>query len=190
MLANVVGAGRARVQVSAELDLNRSTVTSETFDPDSQVVRSTQTARRSQHLRPAPTARSASPTNCPAPSPEHRRRAAPPNRARPPKKSPTTRSPRPPRPRSPKPAASSACRSPWWSMASIPTTPPATSAYAPRDRGRNRPDPDPGPLRRRLFAKPAATRSKSSTCSSPSGPTPTPRAPTPMPASSTSPATT
>jgi flagellar M-ring protein FliF len=42
LLANVVGAGRARVQVSAELDLNRLTKTSETFDPNSQVVRSTQ----------------------------------------------------------------------------------------------------------------------------------------------------
>ena len=43
LLANVVGAGRARVQVSAELDLNRLTRTSETFDPESQVVRSSQT---------------------------------------------------------------------------------------------------------------------------------------------------
>lgn len=43
LLANIVGAGRARVQVSAELDLNRSTRTSETFDPASQVVRSSQT---------------------------------------------------------------------------------------------------------------------------------------------------
>jgi flagellar M-ring protein FliF len=43
MLANVVGAGRARVEISAELDFNRSTVTEETFNPDGQVVRSTQT---------------------------------------------------------------------------------------------------------------------------------------------------
>lgn len=43
LLANIVGAGRARVEVSAELDLNRMTRTSETFDPDGQVVRSTQT---------------------------------------------------------------------------------------------------------------------------------------------------
>lgn len=42
LLANVVGAGRARVQVAAELDLNRSTRTSEIFDPESQVVRSQQ----------------------------------------------------------------------------------------------------------------------------------------------------
>lgn len=43
MLANVVGAGRARVEISAELDYNRSTKTEETFDPEGQVVRSTQT---------------------------------------------------------------------------------------------------------------------------------------------------
>ncbi|SFZ83498.1 flagellar M-ring protein FliF [Devosia enhydra] len=43
LLADVVGANRARVQVSAELDLNRLTRTAETFDPDGQVVRSTQT---------------------------------------------------------------------------------------------------------------------------------------------------
>ena len=49
MLANVVGAGRARVEVAAELDLNRSTTTQETFDPESQVVRSTQT-RESESL--------------------------------------------------------------------------------------------------------------------------------------------
>ena len=42
MLANIVGAGRARVEVSAEMDFNRSTTTSETFDPEGQVVRSTQ----------------------------------------------------------------------------------------------------------------------------------------------------
>ena len=43
LLANIVGAGRARVQVSADLDLSRSTRTSETFDPEGQVVRSSQT---------------------------------------------------------------------------------------------------------------------------------------------------
>jgi flagellar M-ring protein FliF len=43
LLASVVGTGRARVQVSAELDLSRATRTSEIFDPESQVVRSAQT---------------------------------------------------------------------------------------------------------------------------------------------------
>ena len=43
LLANIVGSGRARVQVSAELDMNRLSKTSETFDPNGQVIRSTQT---------------------------------------------------------------------------------------------------------------------------------------------------
>ena len=43
LLANVVGDGRARVQVSADLDLTHVTKTAETFNPDGQVVRSTQT---------------------------------------------------------------------------------------------------------------------------------------------------
>ena len=43
LLANVVGDGRARVQISADLDLTHITKTAETFDPDGQVIRSTQT---------------------------------------------------------------------------------------------------------------------------------------------------
>jgi flagellar M-ring protein FliF len=43
LLGNVVGDGRARVQVSAELDMTHVTKTAETFDPNGQVVRSTQT---------------------------------------------------------------------------------------------------------------------------------------------------
>ncbi len=43
LLSNVVGAGRVRVQVAAELEFNRLTTTSETYDPDGQVVRSAQT---------------------------------------------------------------------------------------------------------------------------------------------------
>ncbi len=42
LLTNIVGSGRARVQVNAELNLDRSTTTSESFDPNGQVVRSTQ----------------------------------------------------------------------------------------------------------------------------------------------------
>jgi flagellar M-ring protein FliF len=43
LLANIVGDGRARVQVSADLDMTRVTKTAQTFDPNGQVVRSTQT---------------------------------------------------------------------------------------------------------------------------------------------------
>jgi flagellar M-ring protein FliF len=43
IVAGIVGPGRARVQVSAELDMNRVESRSETFDPESRVVRSSQT---------------------------------------------------------------------------------------------------------------------------------------------------
>jgi len=43
IVASVVGRGRARVQVSAEMDFNRIQQTQESFDPESRVVRSTQT---------------------------------------------------------------------------------------------------------------------------------------------------
>ena len=43
IVAGIVGQGRARVQVAAELDLNRIESRSESFDPESRVARSTQT---------------------------------------------------------------------------------------------------------------------------------------------------
>jgi flagellar M-ring protein FliF len=43
IVTSVVGAGRARVQVTADFDLNRITQTSDKFDPDGRVVRSSQT---------------------------------------------------------------------------------------------------------------------------------------------------
>ncbi|GJE57930.1 hypothetical protein MPOCJGCO_0006 [Methylobacterium trifolii] len=47
IVAGIVGPGRARVQVSAELDVNRVESRSETFDPESRVVRSSQTRTES-----------------------------------------------------------------------------------------------------------------------------------------------
>lgn len=47
IIGSIVGQGRARVRVSAELDYNRVTQTSDTFDPNGQVVRSTQTKEES-----------------------------------------------------------------------------------------------------------------------------------------------
>ncbi len=44
MVEGVVGPGRARVQVTADLDMNRVTTSEKKFDPDGQVVRSTQTS--------------------------------------------------------------------------------------------------------------------------------------------------
>ena len=48
IIASVVGRGRARVQVAADIDFNRIQQTSETFDPESRVVRSTQTRNEAQ----------------------------------------------------------------------------------------------------------------------------------------------
>ncbi|NJL08286.1 MAG: flagellar M-ring protein FliF [Methylacidiphilales bacterium] len=48
IVGSVVGQGRARVQVNAELDFNRITQTSDSFDPESRVVRSTQTREETQ----------------------------------------------------------------------------------------------------------------------------------------------
>src|SRR5690606_35693463 len=47
LVEGVVGPGKARVTVSAELDLNRVTEQQETFDPDGQVIRSEQTTEES-----------------------------------------------------------------------------------------------------------------------------------------------
>lgn len=54
MLTNIVGPGRVRVQVSAELEFKRLTTTTETYDPDGQVVRSTQ-SRELDNSSSAPT---------------------------------------------------------------------------------------------------------------------------------------
>ena len=47
IVEGVVGPGAARVQVTADLDLNKITQASETYDPDGRVVRSTQTSDES-----------------------------------------------------------------------------------------------------------------------------------------------
>jgi len=50
IVESVVGTGRARVQVAAELDYNRITQTQDLYDPDSKVVRSTQTREESSAI--------------------------------------------------------------------------------------------------------------------------------------------
>src|SRR5262249_44489589 len=47
MLERSLGPGKARVDVRAEIDFDRITTSSESFDPDGQVVRSTQTVTQS-----------------------------------------------------------------------------------------------------------------------------------------------
>ena len=56
IVAGVVGSGRPRVQVAADLDFNRVESKSETFDPESRVVRSTQ-SRAENQARRTPTGR-------------------------------------------------------------------------------------------------------------------------------------
>jgi len=46
IVASVVGPGHVQVQVAADINYNRIQTTSETFDPDSKVARSTQTVER------------------------------------------------------------------------------------------------------------------------------------------------
>ncbi|HVU21335.1 MAG TPA: flagellar basal-body MS-ring/collar protein FliF [Rhizomicrobium sp.] len=46
IVGSVVGAGHARVQVTADMNYNHTSETSETYDPDSKVVRSTQTVEQ------------------------------------------------------------------------------------------------------------------------------------------------
>ncbi|HUV32950.1 MAG TPA: flagellar basal-body MS-ring/collar protein FliF, partial [Devosiaceae bacterium] len=58
ILSDVVGAGRATVQIAAELDMNRSTRTLESYDPAGQVVRSAQN-RELENAANAPGAASA-----------------------------------------------------------------------------------------------------------------------------------
>ena len=52
IVSSVVGSGRARVQLTADFDFNRITQTSDKFDPEGRVVRSSQTARRIQPRPP------------------------------------------------------------------------------------------------------------------------------------------
>jgi flagellar M-ring protein FliF len=65
LVEGVVGAGKARVQVSADLDLNRVTTQEEKFDPDGQVVRSTQTNGDNAKQQQAGTAGASTTANIP-----------------------------------------------------------------------------------------------------------------------------
>ena len=65
IVTSVVGPGKARVQLTADFDFNRVTQTSEKFDPEGRVMRSSQTREESgQRQRPG----SASAMNCPVAS--------------------------------------------------------------------------------------------------------------------------
>ena len=51
IVSSVVGAGRARVQLSADFDYNKITQTSDKFDPEGRVLRSSQTREESSAYR-------------------------------------------------------------------------------------------------------------------------------------------
>jgi flagellar M-ring protein FliF len=53
IVEGVVGPGKARVQVTADVDMARVTLQEETYDPDGQVVRSTQTSEQKQDEKKA-----------------------------------------------------------------------------------------------------------------------------------------
>ena len=99
IVSSVVGPGRARVQLTADFDFNRITQTSDKFDPEGRVVRSSQTREESSGLRRRRAARSPSATSCPAASRPADGTAGRATRARRPRKSSITRFRAPPRPR-------------------------------------------------------------------------------------------
>ena len=63
IVSSIVGPGRARVQVTADMDFNRITRASETFDPDGQVVRSTQTTQATANNQNSRSAQGVTVTN-------------------------------------------------------------------------------------------------------------------------------
>lgn len=69
MLERVVGPGRVRAEVTADMDFDRISTTSEIFDPDGQVVRSTQNVEETARTRDAdtPNAPVSVASNIPAP---------------------------------------------------------------------------------------------------------------------------
>ena len=75
MLERSLGPGHARIDVNADMDFDKMTVTSESFDPDGQVVRSTQTVSEEKEQRAQwAMRRSRCRPTCPTARPNPRRR--------------------------------------------------------------------------------------------------------------------
>ena len=104
LVEGVVGPGKARVQVTADLDMSQVTTQEEKYDPDGQVVRSTQTVEENAKENQPDSGR---PGQRHGQHPRHARRLdvveQQPRTAAAPRRPPTTRSPRPPRPPSSSP---------------------------------------------------------------------------------------
>ena len=70
MVEGVVGAGKARVNVTADLDLSQVTLQQDTFDPDGQVVRSESTAdEKSSENQPEQSGQASAAANIPGSGP-------------------------------------------------------------------------------------------------------------------------
>ena len=161
IVSSVVGAGRARVQLSADFDYNKITQTSDKFDPEGRVLRSTQT--REESSATADNNGQVTVANeLPGNSAAGRRRRRPRTRARRPRKPTITRFPTPPRRKSPKPDGSTASRSRCWSTASTPRTKKASRSTRSAART-NWTASRPWSVRRSASTRSAATRSRSST---------------------------
>ena len=101
IVSSVVGPGHARVQVTADFDFNRMTQTSDKYDPEGRVVRSSQTREETSGTNDGGDNQVTVGNEFPAPAPANRppARADRATRAGNRRKSSTTRSPRPPRPK-------------------------------------------------------------------------------------------
>ena len=100
IVSSIVGPGHARVEINADFDLNRVTQTSDKYDPEGRVVRSSQTREESPAPATATAARFRSATNCPAAAPKAAAAGAVhPTRAARPRKSSITKYRGPPRQR-------------------------------------------------------------------------------------------
>ncbi len=99
IVTSVVGPGRARVQLTADFDINRITQTSDKFDPDGRVVRSSQTREEQSSSGDGDGGAVSVGNELPGGAKTRRRRRLQrPEQARP-RKSSITRSRAPPRPR-------------------------------------------------------------------------------------------
>ena len=137
IVSSVVGPGHARVQINADFDVNRITQTSDKFDPDGRVLRSSQTREEQSATSDNKEGSVSVGTELPGGSrPQHSQRtaAAAATRAARPRKSSTTRFRAPQKPRSSRQDASTASRRPCSSMAIYSKNDKGEVAYQPRPK--------------------------------------------------------
>ena len=169
IVESVVGAGRARVKVAAELDFNRVSETQDIFDPNGQVVRSTQSRDESSQT----TEDGNGQVTVGNQVPNAAQPATPPGQADP-NAPPTVRDANNVSEETVNYEISKTTRTAVTEIGGVKrlsvavlvdgryqTDASGTQAYAPAAAGRTRPDRRPRPHRHGLRARPAATRSRS-----------------------------